>query len=115
VTCRPDEECLLLACDVVVRRALELAGKRLLTREFLTNQSLKRLPQWQIYSRLPRVSDPDRQDEILRGAWSNLPGELGPVIPQLNTYVRSLLATGDLHDAELLRPMIATDPKLVAL
>lgn len=107
--CTPAEDCLLLACDVAVRRALELGSKRMLTRGFLLNQALKDLPQYLIYTQLPAVTDPDRLTHLLKGAWTSLPEALGSVdglLAGLDDYVRDLLRTCQKHHPEYLRPII---------
>lgn len=107
--CTPAEDCLLLACDVAVRRALELASKRMLTRGYLLNQSLRDIPQYLIYTQLPSVSDPGRLDHLLRGAWTSLPEQLqqvGGLVAALDDYARSLVAAGNAHQPEYLRPII---------
>jgi hypothetical protein len=105
IDCTPAEDCLVLACDVAVRRALELASKRMLTRNLLS-LDLRDVPPWQRYTRLPRCTDLIRQGEVLNGAWSCLPDELGGVLPMLDRYTRSLLVTGDLHTTAALRQVI---------
>lgn len=104
--CRPAEDCLVLACDVAVRRALELASKRMLTRNMLS-MNLRDVPAWQRYTRLPRCTDFDRQTQALHGAWTCLPYELSGWITVLDGYVRGLLATGQMHDPADLRAAIA--------
>lgn len=107
--CTPAEDCLLLACDVAVRRALELASKRMLTRGFLLNQALKDLPQYLIYTQLPAVNDDAKGDQLLRGAWTCLPDQLGAIdglVRGLDGYARSLLRYSTPHDPEYLRPII---------
>lgn len=107
--CTPAEDCLLLACDVAVRRALELASKRMLTRGFLLNQALRDVPQYLIYTKLPSCSLAARQDQVLRGAWTSLPEGLCQVaglVDALDQYVRSLLSGAEAHDPEYLRPII---------
>lgn len=98
-----------MACDVAVRRALELASKRMLTRGFLLNQSLKSMPQYLIYTRLPAVTDEARQSALLKGAWESLPESMTGVVglvDALDRYARSLVATSEQHDPEYLRPII---------
>lgn len=103
--CTPAEDCLVLACDVAVRRALELASKRMLTRNMLS-LDLRDVPAWQRYTRLPRVIDFDRQTQALHGAWTCLPHEMNGWISVLDCYVRSLLTTGQMHDPIDLRAVI---------
>lgn len=103
--CTPAEDCLVLACDVAVRRALELASKRMLTRNMLS-LNLREVPAWQRYTRLPRLVDFDRQTQALHGAWTCLPFEMNGWVSVLDGYVRSLLATGQMHDPIDLRAVI---------
>lgn len=103
--CTPAEDCLVLACDVAVRRALELASKRMLTRNMLS-LPLRDVAPWQRYTRLPRVTDLLRQNQVLDGAWSCLPDELSGVLPTLDRYTRGLLVTGEQHTTEGLRTVI---------
>jgi hypothetical protein len=107
--CTPAEDCLLLACDVAVRRALELASKRMLTRAYLAFQGLRDLPPYLMYLQLPAVTDAVRQDQLLRGAWTSLPEQLQAVdglVEALDVYARGLVSTCARHDPELLRPII---------
>ena len=107
--CTPREDCLLMACDVAVRRALELASKRMLTRGFLLNKGLREVPQYLIYTRLPAVVDEARQTTLLRGAWESLPESMTGVpglVDALDQYARSLVRTCEQHDPEYLRPII---------
>ena len=107
--CTPAEDCLLLACDVAVRRALELGSKRMLTRGLLVNQALKECPQYLIYTHLPAVTDPARLERLLKGAWTSLPEALQAVdglVGALDSYARDLLATCEEHNPEYLRPVI---------
>ena len=103
--CTPAEDCLVLACDVAVRRALELASKRMLTRNMLS-LDLRDVPAWQRYTRLPRITDLVRQSQLLAGAWTCLPEELAWILPMLDRYARSLLVTGDMHTTDGLRMII---------
>lgn len=109
IDCTPAEDCLLLACDVAVRRALELASKRMLTRVNLHNQVLRQCPQYLIYTHLPAVADPTKAARLLLGAWTSLPEALQHVdglVPALDSYARDLLATCEEHNPEYLRPVI---------
>lgn len=107
--CLPREECLLLACDVAVRRTLEVGSKRMLTRRNLSDQSLRTVEPHLIYTRLPAVLEPEVQARVLAGAWVSLPEsmrELPGLVAALDGYVRSLLQAGTDYDAEHLRPVI---------
>lgn len=107
--CWPREDCLVLACDVAVRRALEVGSKRMLTRRHLADQSLRAVDPHLIYTRLPAVDDTDAQDRILAGAWASLPEpmkEIAGLIAALDGYARSLLQAGTDHCPEYLWPVI---------
>lgn len=105
--CTPPEDCLLLACDVAVRRALEVASKRMWTRQ--PRWKFAELPRYLVYTRFPVVTDDHALDRLLVGAWSSLPEQLCDVdglVPALEGYVRSLLSGGEAHDPDYLRPVI---------
>lgn len=96
------DDCAVLACDVAVRRALEIACKRMLTRSMLS-LDLRHVPAWQRYVRYSRVTDPARQTQLLDGAWDSLPTEMSGWTTVLDEYVRRLLVTGEMHTADTLR------------
>lgn len=101
------EDCLLLACDVAVRRALEVASKRMLTRGIVG--SLPDVPHYLIYIHLPVVNEPVKLDRLLAGAWSSLPEAMTGIdglVPALDDYVRSLIRSGEPYGTEHLRPLI---------
>lgn len=104
-------ECALLACDVAVRRALEVASKRMLTRATRGRTCLG-TPSYLVYMCLPPVTDPARQSDVLRDAWNCLPEEMEWLLPALNEYVRLLLLGGTRHCQDELRvwllPLVGT-------
>jgi hypothetical protein len=107
--CTPPEDCLLLACDVAVRRALELASKRMLTREHLRDQRLRELPQYLVYTRLSVQTCRYSIEYLVGGAWAGLPDGLTSspgLIDALDDYVRSLLLSAQTHQPEYLREIV---------
>lgn len=60
---------LVASSNLIVQRALEVAGGRLLTR----SQRFPDTPKSEIHTRI-RVSDPDKVTELLAGAWTYVPG-----------------------------------------
>lgn len=112
---QPDCDCVLLACDVAVRRALELASKRILGGARTGGGSgreararVVNLPPHLWYTRLPRVCDLARQEAALREVWTCLPSELVPMIPALDSHVRELLVTGHPYDPDVMREAVST-------
>lgn len=99
-------DCAFLACDVAVRRALEVAGKRMLTRATRGRTCLS-TPSYLVYTCLPPVTDQVRLNDVLRDAWNCLPEEMEWLIPQLDLYVKLLLATGTRHDQDELRGRVS--------
>jgi len=98
-------ECVSLACDVAVRRALELASKRMLTRSTRGRTCLN-TPSYLVYTCLPPVTDQARLNDVLRDAWSCLPQEMEWLVPSLDAYVQILLMTGTRHHIDELRVRI---------
>lgn len=88
-------------CEMAVYRALELAGKRLLTRE--RRHSLSGVPAHLMHTHVP-VPETDL-DRLLDGAWSTLslvrPDTLLTVT--IDDYVRDLLRSGMAHQTSYLR------------
>lgn len=84
------------ALDVAVYRALELAGKRLLTRDL--RATYQHVRPTELHTHVT-VAERDL-DRLLAGAWDYLPDSL-PEYPDLaasaDQYVRALLLTGEPH------------------
>jgi len=96
-----DANCVQLACDVAVRRALEVASKRMLTRATRGRTCLS-TPPYLVYTCLPPVTDSAQLAYVLRDAWSCLPEDMEWLVPSLESYVRLLLASGTAHDRDWL-------------
>lgn len=96
----------LVAADGVVRRALEVAGARLLTRS--ERGRWEDIPKRQLHTKI-RVKDDETVTRVLTGAWDDLPdavhglsvdeGELRDV---LHNYCRGLLLQAIPHSREML-------------
>ena len=102
-------DCAFLACDVAVRRALEVASKRMLTRATRGRTCLN-TPSYLVYMCLPPIADTVRLDDVLRDAWTCLPQEMEWLVPALDEYVKMLLVTGARHEQDELRvrvPVVA--------
>lgn len=83
----------LVACSLAVKRALELCGKRLMTRG--RRSAYADVPAHELHTSIPFDRDPD---ELLAGAWDSLCDTLGAaacdrLTPVLDAYVRRLLNT----------------------
>ncbi|MFC1410398.1 hypothetical protein ACEZCY_14145 [Streptacidiphilus sp. N1-12] len=87
------------ALDVAVFRALELAGKRLLTRDL--RATYQQVSPHELHTHVT-VAERDL-DRLLAGAWDHLPLTL-PEYPGLaasaDQYVRALLLTGEPHSRQ---------------
>lgn len=82
-------------CEMAVMRALELAGKRLLTAP--VRGQCRNVKPWALHTQLR--ADVKDLDRLMSGAWDTV-RELGApdhVIASLDTYTRGLLATGAPH------------------
>lgn len=98
----PDALALLVGCDVTVRRALEVAGGRLLDRQ---HRGKLALPRHELHTEVP-VQSGDHAAQLLAGAWEHVPvlaqhvGLDPDVLRQtLSRYVTTLLIHGIRHDA----------------
>jgi hypothetical protein len=92
----------VMAADMACRRALEIAGKRLLDRSTRNRLAHMRLAAWDLHTQIrPHVTDLDR---LMDGAWELLDaaGADPDTRAKLDSYVRGLLATGEPHDPALL-------------
>lgn len=103
-------EPLLAACDMLTLRALELAGKRLVTRSRRTEWQQMSMP-WHRAHTVWAASD-DVVDAALRAAWSDVPLAMrhapagvtaGEVRRVLDAHARECLALQRPHDVDLLR------------
>lgn len=97
------EAALLIGADMVVRRALELAGKRLLTRE--RRGQYATVPAWELHTHIT-VSQGDAL-RLLSDAWgpaASLADRVGMepdvMVEMLSTYCTSLISHGEAHDYE---------------
>jgi hypothetical protein len=82
-------------CEMAVMRALELAGKRLLTAP--VRGQCRNVKPWALHTQLR--ADVKDLDRLMSGAWDTI-RELGApdaVVAALDTYTRGLLATGAPH------------------
>lgn len=94
----------ILAADVAVWRALEVSGKRLLTRD--RRSRYQHIPPYLLHTQI-RVDDDDL-DRLLTGAWTCLrqalaatPGgsvDKDRLIRAADEYVRALLRSGVPHE-----------------
>jgi len=92
----------VMAADMACRRALEIAGKRLLDRSTRNRLAHMQLAAWDLHTQIrPAVSDLDR---LMDGAWELLDaaGVDSATRLKLDSYVRGLLATGERHEPLLL-------------
>lgn len=105
-SCPPCQE-LLYVVHGGVLRALEVAGKRLLTRD--RRARYQDVRPWLLHTQI-RVDETDL-DRLLEGAWSILAESLPPVMDAAaadrvmaaaNEYVRDLLRSGQVHDLQWL-------------
>jgi hypothetical protein len=96
---------MMAAPELAVLRALERAGNRMFPRS--ERARLKGVPPWEIYIHLP--ADPSRLDDLLTGAW-DLPAVAGfseDLISALDSYTRTLLASGHAFDRDDLQRVLA--------
>lgn len=95
---------LAAAAEVVVLRALEIAGKRMLPNHL--RGTMAAVPAWELHTRLP-VGDPDR---LLEGAFTLLE-QVAPGMPCVaiacQAYARRLLETQSPHRQEVLSTILA--------
>ncbi|WP_433379129.1 hypothetical protein [Streptosporangium sp. CA-115845] len=106
-----DAECVALAANVAVMRALEVAGKRLLTRD--RRSQYQHLPAWKLHTEIPAREDD--LDRLLADAWTCLQQVLphrGDLIGVVDEYVRDLLRSGLPHETRwLMRALMSIGDK----
>lgn len=100
---------LMVGSDMAVRRAMELAGKRLLTRQARVQGTAEGVPAHLLHTRL-KVLDREHANRLLDGAFAyvnDMAEEVGlpsTVLEEgLRTYCVELLTNGYPHEKELLR------------
>lgn len=92
------------ACESVVVRAMEVAGKRLINAGGRANRHRtspgRQVPAWNVHTTLERPVQDAGLDKLLAGAWTSLE----VVLPEhqcirdaLDTYCRALLMSGEPH------------------
>lgn len=94
------------ACNVAVMRALENAGKKLLTRGKWGE--LGDVPAWELHARIP--SSPEQHQYLMAGAWSTFEAgapEYRDLVPVLDDYVRGLITAGTPHQPFMLDECLA--------
>jgi len=96
-------DCELRTYSLAVIRALEMCGKRLLTRS--RRSEAANVPPWELHVKYAYDRDPDL---LLAGAWEPLRAAVGEpryqqIRPILDTYVRRLLNTRQPHSDDTLR------------
>ena len=104
---------LMVGSDMVVNRAMELAGKRLLTRQARVQGTGEGVPPHLLHTRL-KVLDGAHAAKLLEGAFAYVPDmarEVGvdpdPLTELLQTYCVELLQRGYPHEKELLRTFLS--------
>ncbi len=97
---------ILAAADAVVRRALELAGKRLLTAT--TRGMWMDVPAYKLHTK-SLVASNDHANTLLKDAWEHVPAvfegsgiEASVMTRELDRYVKGLLTSGLEHNQTLL-------------
>lgn len=105
----PAQAALEVGSDIVVRRAMELAGKRLLTRTARVEPKCQATPAHLLHTHLKVLNDAHATN-LLAGAFDYVPAiaERAGANPSrlttlLDIYCRELLLRGVAHDAEALR------------
>jgi hypothetical protein len=104
---------LMVGSDMAVRRAMELAGKRLLTRQARVQGTAEGVPSHLLHTRL-KVLDREHAAKLLEGAFAyvaDMADEVGlpaPILEDaLHTYCVELLTRAFPHEKELLRTFLA--------
>jgi hypothetical protein len=103
------DDCLLMACELAVLRALELAGKRMRGSSARNvRNGLLQVPGHELHTHMSgrRMS----LDELMEGVWGTfelvVPGR-PELLEDLDQYVRLLIRLREQHDRERLRPIVA--------
>lgn len=101
---------LAYVAELAVQRALELAGKRLLTRHWRASKpDLNHAPATTLHVHIPAAEHD--LDRLLAGAWDPLlavvPGA-DELVGRLDEYVRDLLRTSTAHEARYLARVLST-------
>ncbi|MFI9591104.1 hypothetical protein [Nonomuraea sp. NPDC052265] len=102
-----DPDCVALAANVAVMRALEVAGKRLLTRD--RRSQYQHLPAWELHTEIPAPEED--LDRLLADAWTCLTQVLphrDDLITVVDGYVRDLLRSGQPHETRWLMRALTT-------
>jgi hypothetical protein len=97
----------LVLADAMVRRALQVAGARLLTRAHV--EQWKNVPKHELHTKI-KVRDSDHAEKLLLGAWDELPGlaeglsyyERLPITKALDSYCTTLLLRSLPHSRAFL-------------
>ncbi|MCZ7478911.1 hypothetical protein [Micromonospora sp. WMMC273] len=102
-----------VAASMAVRRALSVAGSRLVPHR--QRDRWPNTPRYDLHTRVGALA-PDRADDMLRGAWTDLPAtaaELGVDAHELRSLLHSfcveLLTRGMAYDHRLLRDLLTAD------
>lgn len=104
---------LLLACEVAVLRALEVAGKRCrtITRgDRFAYLDREGVPLYALHTRVALANDPDEVDRLFVGAWEHLRLVLPrtpAAIKACDQYTRRLVAEKKPHDRKALAEALA--------
>lgn len=101
----------MVAANAMVWRALELAGKRMLTpthRKMFPNADVTK------FHTKVRVASPEHADQLLEGAWNyadqcldGTGANVGQIVPLLDRYVKGLLVRSIEHHPSLLAAMLS--------
>ncbi|WP_282775883.1 hypothetical protein [Nocardia sp. CC201C] len=106
-----DPDCLMLAVEVGVLRALELAGKRARhTGGRPQRGELWKLDAWEVHTRRRLATTHAQCDRLLTGAWDLLRTVLpdqARVLAAADWYTRELIVTQQPHRAADLRRVLA--------
>ncbi|MBT2226270.1 hypothetical protein [Nonomuraea sp. NEAU-A123] len=101
---------LAYVAELAVQRALELAGKRLLTRHYrATRPDLNHTPATTLHVHIPAAEH--ELDRLLAGAWDPVLAVVPnarALVDRLDEYVRDLLRTSTAHEAQYLARLLST-------